>query len=454
MRNSLGPGLLLAALLLWGQAPVWQAGIARVIPRADLNRRPGTAFVVALRGGSAFLVTSAHVVAGDPSPTIEFVADPENPVPATVRHLEASDERGLAILVVGKPPTGVRATQESGPPGLAIGERVTVAGFPAPIDRFTAVDTTIATVQGRDLLLSRETGEGFSGGPVLRDGAVVGLVYGRDNFGKAVGSASIRQYVEGHGLSWERGVEPSAPAAPQPGAIRTNPNDGQPYVWIPPGEFQIGCSPGDNECDGGDENPPPTVRITRGFWLGQTEVTVGAYKRFAAKANVSLPAEPVLASTNKLNPGWTDLEQPMVMIAWEEAKSYCESWAKGRLPTEAEWEYAARAGSKVARYGDLNVVAWHGGNSGNRIHRVKQWQANPWGPYDMLGNVREWVADWYEHYSGASPAIDPRGPAQGRFRVLRGGSWDFSPRYARASGRITVVPGLRDLVIGVRCAWE
>jgi hypothetical protein len=116
-------------------------------------------------------------------------------------------------------------------------------------------------------------------------------------------------------------------------SVRTNPDDSQTYVWIPPGEFLMGCSPSDTECLD-NEKPPHTVRITRGFWLGQTPVTVGAYRRFAEKNGVSMPPEP------SCNPRWSDSEQPIVRVTWNQARDYCE-WAKGRLPTEAEWEYAA-----------------------------------------------------------------------------------------------------------------
>jgi formylglycine-generating enzyme required for sulfatase activity len=185
-------------------------------------------------------------------------------------------------------------------------------------------------------------------------------------------------------------------------------------------------------------------------------VTVGAYRRFAEATGRRMPDEPV-AFGRKLNPGWGDKEQPMVMVTWEEAKFYCESWAKGWLPTEAEWEYAARAGTAGARYGHLEAIAWHGDNSGGRIHRVKEKQPNPWGLYDILGNVWEWVADWYEEgYYGTLPpgAIDPKGPSSGKQRVLRGGSWLDDERVLRAAVRLEVGPVDRYNYLGFRCARE
>ena len=225
-------------------------------------------------------------------------------------------------------------------------------------------------------------------------------------------------------------------AEPRPGEERRNPDDGQTYVWILPGEFQMGCSPGDQECYE-NEKPAHKVRISRGFWLGQTPVMVGAYRRFAESTGIAMPAQPVFAERN-LNPKWKDSEQPMVMITWEEAKRYCEGWAKGRLPTEAEWEYAACVTTTEPRFGELDAIAWYAHNSDGRIHPVKQKQPNAWGLYDMLGNVWEWLADWYEEgYYGTLPsmATDPKGPPSGTQWVARGGAWGNNPRFLRVSYR-------------------
>jgi formylglycine-generating enzyme required for sulfatase activity len=437
--------LLLAHLPLWSQAPTWQAGVAQVIAK---DRSPGTGFIVSLRGGRAYLVTSAHVVEGDPSPSVVFAADADrNRYPAQVRDVEGGEPRGLALLSVEKPPGGLRAIDSGPDSSVSAGTSVIVAGFPRSIGAFSVLPANVTSVRGRDLYLSPETGEGFSGGPVMLDGRVIGLVYGREGgFGKAVPVASIEPYLRGHEIAWR--TEPVKPVdlpKPQPasqlkpGEVRTNPRDGQPYVWIPPGEFQMGCSPADNECDA-EEKPPHTVRITRGFWLGQTEVTQVAYQKIM-RGNASK---------------FKGTQHPVERVDWDQARKYCEA-VGGRLPTEAEWEYAARAGSTGARYGDLDAIAWYAGNSGKQTHPVKQKQPNSWGLYDMLGNVKEWVADWYEekYYQGlSSPAIDPKGPDSGTVRVVRGYSWLFGPRVVRASVRSRHVPSdwLDD--IGFRCARE
>jgi formylglycine-generating enzyme required for sulfatase activity len=232
-----------------------------------------------------------------------------------------------------------------------------------------------------------------------------------------------------------------------PGAVRENPKDGLKYVWIPPGTFMMGCSPGDSECDD-NEKPSHQVAITKGFWLGQTEVTVGAYKRFARETGRAMPEAP------NFNRGWGNEQMPVVNVGWDDAVAYC-GWAGGRLPTEAEWEYAARAGSTEACYGPLDDIAWYDRNSGGRTHEVGQKRPNAFNLYDMLGNVWEWVSDWYDkkYYTG-SPERDPRGPGQGEDRVFRGGSWYGFPRGARVSDRVRYVPAYWNDDVGVRCGGE
>ena len=249
------------------------------------------------------------------------------------------------------------------------------------------------------------------------------------------------------------GAEPAAPTvvvqapAPAPGSVRVSPKDGLKYVWIPPGTFQMGCSPGDMECND-DEEPPHPVTISKGFWLGQTPVTVAAYKRFASDTSGKMPPAP------DFNTGWNNGQMPIVNVTWDEAQAYC-AWAGGRLPTEAEWEYAARAGSTEARYGAVDEIGWHEGNSGGRAHEVGQKRPNGFGLYDMLGNVWEWVNDWYDaRYYERSPSEDPPGPSKKKERVLRGGGWYFNPRILRAAYRIRAQPGIMPDVIGFRCARE
>jgi formylglycine-generating enzyme required for sulfatase activity len=238
-----------------------------------------------------------------------------------------------------------------------------------------------------------------------------------------------------------RGVSPLAA-----GTVRENPKDGLKYVWIPPGTFMMGCSPGDSECDD-DEKPAHQVTITKGFWLGRSEVTVAAYRRIAGSVGAQMPEAP------NFNAGWDNQNMPISNVTWDDATVFC-GLAGGRLPTEAEWEYAARGGNREARYRQIDQAAWYSNNSGQTPHEVAQKRANGFGLYDVLGNVWEWVNDWYDqNYYQRSPSQDPTGPASGSTRVVRGGAWNSDPSAVRVSHRDWAIPGDCG-VCGFRCGGE
>ena len=263
---------------------------------------------------------------------------------------------------------------------------------------------------------------------------------------------------------------PPPPAGPKPGEIRTNTKEGVTYAFIPPGTFQMGC----NTCDA-DEKPAHKVRITKGFWMAQKEVSVGAYRTYVKAAAIKMPPEPEL-SPRAFNPKWSDWGQPVSMVTWHDAHNYCQ-WAGMQLPTEAQWEYAARGPGGLAPE-ELVEVAWFADNSGkkrmnsevvqkqapndwirtwiengNGPHEVGTRSANGWKLYDMLGNVWEWTADWYrENAYAASGQDDPPGPDSGLHHVLRGGSFVNPPAYVRASKRLKGFPDNRIFTNGFRCA--
>ena len=227
--------------------------------------------------------------------------------------------------------------------------------------------------------------------------------------------------------------------------VKTNPIDGQPYVWVPPGSFQMGCSPEDEDCRG-EERPAHTVAVSKGFWMGQTEATLGAYQKFVKATGDPMPFKP--------DPGQGE-GHPMVLVTYNQASAYCR-WAGGRLPTEAEWEYSARAGTMRPYYSSSpEAIAWFRDNSGYKVHPVGQKQPNPLGLYDMLGNVWEIVADWYgEEYYASSEPRDPKGPADGKTRVVRGGGCTGRPDVLRASYRGMFRPDNRSIDTGFRCVCE
>jgi formylglycine-generating enzyme required for sulfatase activity len=239
----------------------------------------------------------------------------------------------------------------------------------------------------------------------------------------------------------------------------------------------MGCSPGDNQCVLPEE-PGHTVTISKGFWMATTPVTVGAWKRYRAAGGPALPDTDSVGF--KLNEAAGDDQVPATGMVWDAARGYCE-WAGMRLPTEAEWEWAARAGSAARRYGNLDDIAWYADNSGrkridgytinwigyrksllangNAPKPVGQKLPNAWGLYDVLGNIPQWVADWYDRdYYKSSPSKDPSGPEKpGNSRlghVYRGGSWEFFAQDVRVSVRNPMVPGTADQLIGVRCAGD
>lgn len=215
------------------------------------------------------------------------------------------------------------------------------------------------------------------------------------------------------------------------------------FILIPAGSFMMGCSPGDNECFP-EEKPAHKVIITKSFEIGKYQVTQAEYQTVMQK-----------------NPSaFQGSNLPVESVSWEDAQQFCAALNKAkdgyryRLPTEAEWEYAARGGNESARYGSLEDVAWYRDNSGGATHPVGGKMPNAFGLCDTLGNVWEWVQDWYSaDYYGHSAESDPAGPASGEYRVLRGGSWRGVARgLARVSSRYILRPNVRSNVLGFRCA--
>ena len=165
---------------------------------------------------------------------------------------------------------------------------------------------------------------------------------------------------------------------PKAGEIRENPKDGLQYVWIPPGLVSDGSVAERQRGRALDEKPRHLVRISRGFWIGQTPVTVAAWKRFAQASGRSMPTAP------GFNKDWAVERQPIVNVSWDDAQEYCE-WAGVRLPTEAEWGVRGKGWLRGSRYGPLDEIAWHWGNSGGAAHEVGLKRANAFGLHDVTG---------------------------------------------------------------------
>ena len=221
---------------------------------------------------------------------------------------------------------------------------------------------------------------------------------------------------------------------------------GMEFVLIEPGMFQMGSRSGEAGRD--DDETLRQVTLSQSFYLGKHEVTQGQWQAvmgdnpsYFSSCGRTCPVEKV---------SWEDVQGFIEELnAREGVRSY-------RLPTEAEWEYAARAGTQTAyHFGNaanrLRQYGWYEENAGRRSHPVGQKRPNEWGLYDMHGNVWEWVADsWGDYPRGA--VTDPRGPDTGAYRVLRGGSWYNYARYCRAAHRFRHSPGFRYFRLGVRLA--
>ena len=233
------------------------------------------------------------------------------------------------------------------------------------------------------------------------------------------------------------------------------------YVHIPAGQFLMGCVPGDKKCDK-HETPQHSVKISQDFWIARTDVDVTAYERFVAAGKSAHPKVKMPHPPVGFNPKWQWTNHPIVDVEWEEAKSYC-SWADGRLPTEAEWEYAARGGQEnqiypFSSFSESRDKANFYGKSGNDNFEytspVGSFDANSFELYDMAGNVWQWVSDWYTTtYYAESPAQDPKGPPSGKEHVIRGGSFDSDPmEHLRISFRKAFSKAWSN--IGFRCVLE
>ncbi len=211
------------------------------------------------------------------------------------------------------------------------------------------------------------------------------------------------------------------------------------FVLVPAGTFKMGSATGD-----ADERPVHQVTISKAFYLGKYEVTQGQWQAVMGTNPSAFPGDP---------------NRPVDQVSWNEAQVFInklnamEGVKLYRLPTEAEWEYAARAGSTtIYSFGNdpkqLGDYTWYRGNAEHHSHPVGQKQPNAWGLYDMLGNVWEWVQDWEGKYP-AGPVTDPKGAESGTYHMRRGCAWNNEANVCRVANRYSVV-GYRDDFIGLR----
>ena len=228
-----------------------------------------------------------------------------------------------------------------------------------------------------------------------------------------------------------------------PSLTQVSEKDGMVQVYVPAGEFEMGSNDGDS-----DQKPVHTVYLDT-YWIDQTEVTNAMYALCVEDGDCEKPISDYFDDTN-----FTD--HPVVNVSWYAAEDYC-TWAGRELPTEAQWEKAARGtDGRIYPWGNAApdcILANYSGCTGNTLEVGSlQAGASPFGVLDMAGNVCEWVADWYAaDYYSVSPKNNPTGPANGNYRVLRGGSWFDYESFLRSADRLGIYPVYTYDSSGFRC---
>ncbi len=217
-------------------------------------------------------------------------------------------------------------------------------------------------------------------------------------------------------------------------------------MLVPPGTFSMGCSPSNSFGCNSDESPVHSVALTNAFYMGRFEITQAQWTaRMGSNPSLNQSASAEVPAGQVPN-------RPVERVTWLSIQGFLSATGM-RLPTEAEWEYACRAGTSTAFHSTpgnqagtnddnlLGNVAWYAGNSGNQTRPVGQKAGNGFGLHDMSGNVFEWVDDWYAgNYYSQSPSTNPTGPTTGSLRVLRGGGWDLNSGRCRSACRYQTFP--------------
>ena len=495
--TSLLASLLVLYLLLMASPSHAQSveelkkGVVKITAQADGKTKVGTGFIVRLENDAAYIVTASHVIEGDPQPKVVFRGKESKSFPAQVKGKKGGDPRGLAVLVVsGDVPQSVEALPAGSDVEMNGGEEVTVIGFPRTPAVPWAVSPGVVTGQeGEYLVFSGVAAEGNSGGPVLLNGKVIGVVTEvLAQYGYALPAPIMRLALRGWGVSLE-GTSKEARQSPEGSKTKQSMprditgKDGAPMVLIPAGEFRMGADGPPRELDSGkvgywqidvDKVSPAHPVYLASFLIDQYEVTTSHFAKFLHGTKRPAPenwSEEVLEKHGK---------KPVVDVDWNDAVAYC-IWAGKRLPTEAEWEKAARGTDQrhypwgntepsqaLANFGWNNAKKEVGIFGLTSVGTLDYYEAltevgsyeggkSPYAVYDMAGNVWEWTADWYDRlYYSESPKHNPKGPSFGSDRVIRGGSGADVPGDLWSANRLFINPTRRPFLIGIgfRCAQD
>ncbi len=389
----------------------------------------GFGFVVGQRGSALFVATANHVVDADNpkvrAQEIKVGFFGRKGRMETAKRLQLSSiNEDLALLEV-KCPEGYSWKRDFVSKNV---ERNTKVSFIGRGDRWTVPTTNQNGVinSGEDVnheitIDITSVFPGSSGAPVVSEKGIVGmLISDNQTEAKALYIGRIKEIVEKWGY-WGMVVENKR-------------------VFVEGGFFRMGCSKGK-----GDQKPVHTIEINS-FWMDKYEVTVGQYRKFCRETGRSMPPPPSW--------GWDD-NHPIVNVTWREATSYA-NWASKRLPTEAEWEYAARGGNKTKNYrypgdNDPTKVAWYKATTGSGPKYVGTKKANEVLLNDMGGNVAEWCRDWYKSdYYAVSPRQNPKCTKISKVKVVRGGSWFCGSKNLNPKNRVAITPKSRCDYVGFR----
>lgn len=482
-------------------------GIVKLVATVDGRQKTGTGFIVQHGGDNTLIVTASHVVEGDKFPRAEFYGRRNDPVEAEVLHLEGGDPRGIALLKVrndAQVPQNVMALPIGSLDGVQDGEDLITIGFPSGGGSWDVLKIAITSRKGRDLLLSGDLEEGNSGGPVLKQGKVIGLVTSTDERGQAVPAQIVAVTLQGWGVviaTDGKNVTASTPDPAKP-IIETRSSIEPDMVRIPAGTFLMG-SPATEEGRTDHESPQRQVTIAA-FAISRTEITVEQFRQFVqdqdyhqGKAyrttveqngkgcsawNTEKKQSEQLPERNWSNPGFDQNDDhPVVCVTWNDAQGYV-AWLSHRtglnyrLPTEAEWEYTARAGTTAPRYYPDDRQCDYANGFGQEAQSiidsdrtsancadgyvytapVARFAHNPFGLFDMLGNVAEWTQDcWHDNYThtpiDGSAWLEANG-GDCNSRVVRGGSWYYKPQDLRSATRVWAEPDAAISIRGFRIA--
>lgn len=211
-------------------------------------------------------------------------------------------------------------------------------------------------------------------------------------------------------------------------------------TYVPPGSFMMGSPESETERNA-EREQQHKVFITKGFWLAEKEFTQEHWEKIMG-----------------YNPSHTKAwNHPVEQVSYNDVQSLMkklnEQGGTFRLPTEAEWEYACRAGSDKAYGQPIEDIVWHIGNSGRQSHPVATKKPNAWGFYDMQGNILEWCSDWFKE-DNTDESIDPKGPKEGIYKVQRGGQFTGRTKHTRAADRQRALPDSREFYEGFRLAAD